>query len=184
MKPSASMDGYRNELLAEWVLGYPVINADSGFMTRGTDMEADARAWYELQTDNEVRLGGFMLTDDERAGCSPDGLIDEDGLLEIKCPKVDKHIGFLLDGVSDDYRPQAQGQLLISGRKWVDLVVYSPVLPAVLVRVLRDEEFIARLMPALTQFCEMLDAGKRAMAARGVKAKKGPPPQRGLEMVA
>lgn len=184
MKPSASMDGYRNELLAEWVLGYPVVNAESGFMQRGTDMEADARAWYELQTDNEVRAGGFMLTDDERAGCSPDGLVEEDGLLEIKCPKVDKHVGFLLDGVGDDYRPQAQGQLLISGRQWVDLVVYSPALPPVLVRVLRQEEFIEKLRPALTQFCEMLDAGKRALAARGVVGKTGMPAQCGLELVA
>jgi hypothetical protein len=184
MKLSTTADGYRNQLLAEWHLGYPVTNADSSFMNRGTDMEQDARAFYELRTDSEVEPGGFCLTDDERAGCSPDGWVGDDGLIEIKCLEIAKHIGFLLDGVSDEYRCQTQGQLYITGRRWVDLVCYSPVLPSVIVRCHRDEPFQAKLGPALTQFCEMLDAGKVALSRMGIVGKKGLPAQRGLELVA
>lgn len=180
---AAAAAGYRNELLAEWRLGYPVVDAESGFMNRGREMEEDARAWYELQRDADVQPGGFLLTDDKRAGCSPDGLVGEDGLLEIKCPNAAKHIGFLLDGVEDDYRPQAQGQLFVSGRRWVDLVIYSPALPAEIIRVERDEEFIGKLAGCLTQFCEMLDAGKRALVARGVTGRLGAPPAYGLQLV-
>lgn len=184
MELAKAVFGYRDELLAEWILGYPVINAESGFMQRGTQMEADARSWYELQTDTEVMPAGFCLTDDRRAGCSPDGFVGDEGLIEIKCPDLPKHIGFLLDGVGDDYRPQAQGQLMITCRDWVDLVVYGPAAPPIITRVTRDEEFIGKLRPALTQLCEMLDQAKRILVARGVKPKLGMPPARGLVMVA
>lgn len=184
LKPSAAMAGYRDDLLAEWALGYGVTNAESGFMERGKDLESDARAWYELQTDNEVTPGGFVLTDDRRAGCSPDGLIDEPGGLEIKCLSAPNHIGILLNGMENEHKCQVQGSLYITGREWWDVVFYSPALPSLIIRVERDEAFMAAFPPALTQFCEMLDAGKRALAALGVESKLPPVPVRGLEMVA
>jgi len=175
---------YRNELLAEWHLGYPVVDAESGFMTRGTDMEEDARAWYELQRDAEITPGGFLLTDDGRAGCSPDGLVGEDGGLEIKVPAAKHHIGYLLDGLDGEHRCQVQGGLMISGRKWWDVVIYSPTFPSRIFRVERDEEFIIKLRQGVTQFCEEFDAGKRVLAALGItSALDRPERPRGLALV-
>lgn len=182
MKLSKSADGYLCELLAEWVLGYGVVDAESGFMDRGKDMEIEARHYYELQREADLLPGGFFLTEDERAGASPDGCVGDEGLVEIKCLSAPKHIGYLLYGPGVDYRAQVQGQLLISGRAWVDFVAYSPVLPSRIIRYERDEEFIARLRLALTQFCENLDAARKQLAEAGVEGQL--PPARGLGLVA
>ena len=182
-KLSAQATGYRNLLLAEHVLGYPLDNAGSAFMERGTDLEAEAKSFYELQRDTDIQRVGFCLTDDRRTGCSPDGFVGADGLVEIKCPSIQVHIGHLLDGAAeDDHRCQAQGQLWVTGRAWLDLVVYSPVLPSLIVRVERDEEFIAKLAQAVGQFCDWLEHGRRELARRGVVGKVEAPPERVLKL--
>ena len=181
---AAGRFSYRNELLAEWALGYPVVDAESNFMTRGKDMEEDARAWYELQREEDVSPGGFLLTDDGRAGCSPDGLCGEAGLIEIKIPGAKGHIGFLLDGLEGEHRCQVQGELWISGRQWCDVVIYSPAFPSRIYRLERDEEFIGKLRQAVTQFAEELDAGKRMLEGLGIRpALQRPERVRGLALV-
>lgn len=169
MRPSAAADSYANELVAEWLLGHPV-NGDltSGFMERGTSLEDRARAYFELETGLPVETVGFCTLDDETAGCSPDGLVGDDGGLEIKCVKADKHVGFMLDppSLAAEFRAQVQGSIFVSGRKWWKLLAFNPVLPSVIVHVPVDAAFQAALAAALPPFLAMLDSKRvRAMAA-------------------
>ena len=158
-KPSSAADGYMHELLAERMLGLP-LNAESvDFMERGKALEMHAADYYELQRGVDTEAVGFVLTDDRRAGCSPDRFVGGEGGLEIKCPSPAVHVGYLLDGgISDKYRPQVQGALWITGRWWWDTLSYHPDLPSALVRVERDAEFITALESAVVAFCDRLDA--------------------------
>lgn len=97
-------------------------------MARGNELEAQARAIYELQNNIEVKEVGFIELD-EFTGCSPDGLVGEDGGIEIKCVKDEKYFKMLVDGIEksvSDYIWQIQMSLYVSSRKWWDLVVYNP----------------------------------------------------------
>lgn len=166
LKPSKSAAGYRNLLLAEWLIGAPLDNARSAYMDRGTEMEAEARAAYELEFDAEVRQVGFLLSDDGRFGGSPDGLVDPDGILELKCPSLHVHVGYMLDPASleAEYRGQCQALLHVSGRQWVDLMAYNPMLPPVIRRLERDEAWQAAFATALNVFLNDLDACREKLA--------------------
>lgn len=175
---SKSAEKYRNQILAEWLLGHPIDFGDSQFMERGKEMESQARAWYEFEQDVKVEQVGLVLRDDRMVGGSPDGLVQEDGGLEIKCPSIHVHIGYLLtpEQLAADHGHQAQGGMYLTGRRWWDLVSFSPVLPSVVHRVERDERYIAALAPALDRFIAELNACKRQLAdyrAAGV----APPPE-------
>lgn len=156
-KPSAQATKLCYEMLAEKVLGRSLSDASSGFMQRGTEMEAEARAWYEFERDVDVEQVGLVLRDDERVGCSPDGLVGEDGGLEIKCPSAAVHLGYLVDGPGDDYYCQVQGSLWVTGRKWWDLTSFCPGFPTVCVRFQRDAEFIAALEECAEAFLKRFD---------------------------
>lgn len=156
MKLSAQADAYAYQLVAEQALGMPLDNASSGFMQRGTAMEREAVAFYELSRDAETEVVGFITRDDRQAGCSPDRLVGTDGLLEIKVPSAPVHIGYLLDDEGIGYKAQVQGQLWICERDWCDTLSYHPELPAALVRQSRDEAFIARLAEAVQVFHQLL----------------------------
>lgn len=164
-KPSASADGYMHELLAERLIGQPMDSAESGFMQRGSQMEAEAVAWYELQRDVDVERVGFCLHEHGAFGCSPDALVADDGGLEIKCPSAPNHIGYMLEGFPKKYMPQVQGCMWITGRAWWDCLSYNPELPTALVRIHRDEEYIDRLSEAVTAFSERLDAAHAKLEA-------------------
>jgi hypothetical protein len=182
LKLSASSEKYRNELLAEWLLGESLSAGHDGeFMNRGRALEEEARDWYELQRDVEVERVGFILRDEQNAGCSPDGLVGADGGLEIKCPSAAVHVGYLLDSVGEAYRCQVQGSLWITGRAWWDVLSYHPSLPKALVRVERDEAFIEALARLHGQFWEYLQEGKEALRKRGIHPLKEQP---GLRLVA
>lgn len=155
LKLSSQAGGYRNQLLAEWLCGYPIDwGGSSQFMERGTDMEPEARAFYELQHDVEARTVGFVVRDDGLFGGSPDSLVGEDGGLEIKCPALHTHIGYLLDpeALVAEYRGQVQAYLYLTGRAWWDILAYNPELPSVVQRIERDEAYIAALDQVLGLF--------------------------------
>ena len=128
------MAGYRNylaQLVCERLTGQPTefyVNAD---MQRGTDLEPQARALYELNNGVEVEQVGFVVHPDiPMSGSSPDGLVGDYGGLEIKCPKPANHIDTILGGnVARNYRLQMQWNMLCTGRKWWDFVSFCPVLP-------------------------------------------------------
>lgn len=167
-KLSESSRPYMCQLLAEYLLGEPIQDEGFDFSDRGTEMEAGARAFYELQREVDVEQVGFLMTDDRRAGCSPDGLVGEGGGLELKVPSAPVHVGYLLDGAGDKYRCQIQGALWITGREWWDFLSYHPTLPPALVRVHRDDVFIKALANAVNEFSDRLAAAKEELAARGV----------------
>jgi hypothetical protein len=161
-KPSASATRYRNEILAEWILGHPIEWGSSQWMERGTSLEKEARAWYEFERDVEVRETGLILRDDRKVGGSPDGLVGDVGGVEIKCPAAHTHIGYLL-GDGPDHTGQVQGLLYLTDRQWWDVVSYCPGFPASVVRVERDEDYIAALDEVLASFIEDLDAAKEKL---------------------
>lgn len=169
-KPSASAERYLWQLVAERMLGQPLETASTDLMARGGALESDGVAWYELQRDVDTETVGFVLTDDRRAGCSPDRLVGTDGMLEIKTLSPAVHVGALLGDVTDDFRVQCQGQMWVTGRDWVDLLCYHPDLPAALVRVVRDEDYIEALSEAVTAFADRLDAAEARLRANGLWA--------------
>jgi len=167
MKLSDSSKKLMWELLAEQVLGVPMDGASSGFMQRGEVLEKHAVDYYEMQRGVDTEPGGVILTDDRRAGCSPDRIVGLDGLLEIKCPSPANHIGYMLDPLGIGYRCQVQGQLWVAEREWVDTISYHPEMPTVLVRQVRDEAFIKALAAAVHQFNEMIEDSKALLKKLG-----------------
>jgi hypothetical protein len=156
-KPSSAQGKYLCELVAERVLRVPVVDFASAFMARGTSLEEQAVAAYEFEHDATTEKVGFILEDGRRWGCSPDRLVGEDGLLEVKCVSAANHVGALLGMKDDDHAVQCQGQMLVTGRKWVDLYFSNPALPSVTVRYERDTDHIVALTLALIEFCEKVD---------------------------
>lgn len=123
----------------------------------GTEVEPYAAEAYELETGNVIVKTGFIKHPEfEFAGCSPDGLIGDDGGLEMKCPKDSKvHLERFISGVPEEYRPQIQGCMWVTGRAWWDFVSYDPRMPEshrfLRIRVIRDDAFIANLQDAVLE---------------------------------
>jgi hypothetical protein len=159
-EPSASRHKYRAELLTEWLLGQPLDWGATLWMGRGSELEDEARRFYELERDVEVQRIGFVTRDDGRVGGSPDGLVGDDGGVEIKCPSALQHVQYML-GEDPEYFAQVQGYLYLTDRRWWDLLSYNPALPPVLKRIPRDDEFIAALVAILDKdFLPQLDREK------------------------
>ena len=173
-KPSASAVAYRRELLAEWLTGQPVSIKESGWMQRGTEMEPEARAFYEFEADAEVTEAGFVFLDERRLiGCSPDGLVGDDGLVEIKCPAPHTHVGYLIDAkLPTAYIPQVQGALWVTGRKWCDFVSYHPEMESLIVRVRRDEPYIAKMATLIEAFVKTMLEERQILLSRGIGPKQ------------
>jgi len=161
---------YMHELCAEYLLGVPMDGASSGFMARGSELEAAAVRYYEFTTDTETTAAGFVTTDDGRAGCSPDRLVGTDGGLEIKILSAENHVAAML-GVHDDHWLQIQGCLWITGRKWWNRLFYHPTLPSVIHRIERDENGILCLSLAVSQFNLELEKMKADLVAMGCTPK-------------
>ncbi len=152
-KPSKQAEKYAYFLIAERFLNRKINTYTSAAMENGKIMEEDAANDYELQTGRETKAIGFVTTDDGLIGCSPDRFVGDDGLVEFKCPMPQTQIEYLLTGKVDrEYWPQLQGQLFVTGRQWVDIMSYNPELPRCIVRVERDNEFIACLENLLWEF--------------------------------
>lgn len=173
-KPSTQADAYQNELLAEWLTGMPEGYEEGArwegnrHTARGHALEQEARDWYTLETGREVQLVGFCTTDDGKIGCSPDGLVGEDGLIEIKIFMPKHHVAALLGKKTTEYTSQVHGQLLVAERTWCDRLYYSPLLPPVVERFERDAEHITKLAAALADFNAKLEAKRQALLAKGI----------------
>jgi len=146
-KPSTQSVGYVNQLIAEKLSGELTEHHTSEAMVRGTEMEPLARENYEFLTDNTVNEYGFITNDAGEYGCSPDGLIGEEGGLEIKCPLGATQVKYMRDPqeLVKQYWQQIQGCMWVTDRKWWDAFAFHPLLDHVLVRVERDEEYIKKL---------------------------------------
>ncbi len=123
----------------------------SFWMEWGTEHEPNAKHAYTLQTGREIEDVGFILPNGTNAyGGSPDGLVGDDGLIEIKCPKPETVISYHADGILPvQYKPQIQGLLLISGRPWCDFYAFHPELTPFLLRVKADEKYQTKIAECL-----------------------------------
>jgi hypothetical protein len=129
-------------------------------MRRGQELEPEARAAYEVRTDYMVLESGLLLTDDKLFGYSTDGFVDDDGMVEIKCPATCDKLGNVWEHpetAHEEYIDQIEGGLWLTGRKWCDLVIYCPWLAPVgkdlfIKRIWRDEDRITALADDLVEF--------------------------------
>lgn len=164
----ASRKNYMAQLTAERLTGIPASTFTNAAMQWGTDTEPFAREAYEIATGELVEEIGFVLHPDiEHSGASPDGLVGDQGLLEIKCPNTATHIDTLLaPSIDKKYQQQMQWQMACTGREWCDFVSFDPRMPPALqmfkVRVIRDEKAIAELEVMVRDFlAELVDQVKR-----------------------
>lgn len=149
-------------------------------MRTGTEQEPLARAEYEVETGNVVLEAGFAYTDDGRFGCSVDGLVGSDGIIEIKTlVSSDTLFTAMVEGDYSAYMDQIVGGLWILGRQWCDLILWAPDLPIggmKIVRIQRDEAAIKRLSAGLLAFDALVEGHfKRLSAAAAPKAADTPP---------
>lgn len=132
MKPDAAgYQNYRAQLVCERLTGRATETFKSAAMQHGNDTEPQARAMYIMTTGRMVEQIAFVDHPTiEMSGCSPDGLIDEDGLIEIKCPQPAEHIRTITVGaIKRQYALQMQWQMACTGREWCDFVSFCPDLP-------------------------------------------------------
>jgi exodeoxyribonuclease (lambda-induced) len=157
--PTAASDKYAYDLAFERISGVPYGEPVKAWtLERGHELEKLARLEYEARTGNLASESGVMLTDDRLFGYSTDGLVGDDGLIEIKCP-VDsvKIMDMLTTFDVSEYMHQMQLGMFISGRKWCDFIQYVPALEHVgkdlfYKRVMRDDDFIDDMVAKLLTF--------------------------------
>ena len=149
---------YACVLIAERLLQQRIEFYNSPAMERGLIVESEAADWYEFDRDVITQRVGFITDDDHTMGCSPDRLVGEDGLLEIKAPLPHTQVEYWISGkVHERFWPQLQGQLYISQRSWVDILRWHDVLPKLVMRVEPDETFIKALDHELQIFNYFVD---------------------------
>lgn len=159
-KKSESRERYMLTLLAERLMGHACQEHKTAWMERGSQAEASAVRFYELQKDLDTVPVGFVTNDAETWGASPDRFVGEIGMLEIKSPSEWVHMGYLLKSgkAYDKYIVQCQGQLLVClDREWTDIMSYHPELPEALIRIERDEKYQKLLDEAVREFSAELE---------------------------
>jgi putative phage-type endonuclease len=168
---SASRENYLTQLVLER-FGIFEESFTSEAMQHGIDTEPFARATYEAANDVFVEQVGYILHKTiKHAGASPDGLIGNDGLIEIKCPNTKVHFEYLLgERVPPKYIPQMAWQMACTGAKWCDFVSFDDRAPNGLqyfeIRYLRDDDYIKMLEEEVTKFLIEVDAKFNELKAR------------------
>lgn len=167
-----SRANYAAQLIAERLTGTVADRYSSTEMQWGKDNETEARAAYEFYTDCDVEQVGLIIHPDiADSGASPDGLVGDEGLLEIKCPNTATHIDTLLGGkVPEKYVTQMQWQMACTGRKWCDFVSFDPRMPenmqAFIQRVPRDQKRIEELEGEVIGFLAEIDEKVKALSRK------------------
>lgn len=145
------------QVVVERISGTPLEGPSGSALRWGTEVEPFARQAYELETGLSVVESEFIVHPKYPfTGCSPDGLVDADGGIEMKCPKDSiVHLQRFLTGVPDEHRPQCQGFLWVTGREWIDFVSFdprqSPEFQLLKIRVNRNEKMINAIEKAVIQ---------------------------------
>ena len=156
-KPSTQAEGYINQLIAEKLTGETTYVKTTEWMARGTELEPMARDYYTLATGNEVQEVGFCKHDRLETGVSPDGLIGDNGGLEIKCPAPATHVAYLRGNrLPTKYIQQVMGCLWITEREFWDFVSYNETMPALITRVRRDDKYIELLAAEVEKAVETI----------------------------
>ncbi len=152
---SKSIDDYAIVLAAAKFAGRSVDGfSGNRYTNRGTELEPEARADYEMKNQVNVKTVGFITNNIETYGCSPDGLVGDDGSVEFKCKTAVEHIKALIrfnkiGEIPTEYFAQPQGVMFVAKRKWCDLVFYHPDLPGLTVRQYPDKKFLLTLKKQL-----------------------------------
>lgn len=171
----ASRANYMADLIAERLTGIPKQGFTNDAMRWGTETEPQARAMYELETGLTVLETGFVPHPViEGCGASPDGLVGEAGLVEIKCPNTATHIETLRGAAIDrKYVLQMHWQMICTDRLWCDFVSFDPRLPLEMQmhirRVERDAELVEEITAEVTQFLNELNETVADLRARYIK---------------
>lgn len=174
--PAKARDDYMWELVIERITGAPSEHYTNAAMMWGMENEMAARMAYEAQSGMMVDAAGLVLHPTiANCGGSPDGLIGDDGGLEIKCPFNSAiHLRTVLDGMPEDHLYQVQGNMAVTGRAWWDFVSFDPRLPDGLSlyvqRVERDDVMCKRIEVEVTAFLQEVDALAAELSA--VKARR------------
>lgn len=169
---SASRKNYRTELILERLTGKKSEGFVNPAMQWGIDNEPLAIAAYEVKTGNFVDKVGFVNHPTiENLGCSPDGYVQSEGLIEVKAPNSTTHIEYLEYGKPPTkYVPQMQCQMAVTGRKWCDFVSFDPRLPnglqLFIVRLERDDKYISKMESVVQEFLNEVNS-----AVIGLKEK-------------
>lgn len=158
-KESTQFEKYALELATQLLVSEPDLTYKNEIMQRGNTLEPLARQFYQEATLNFVDEITMFKSDCGNFGYSPDGLVGEEGLIEIKCPLATTHLKYLIDDkLPSEYIPQVQGGLFISGRKWCDFVSFHPNFKEknlFVKRVERDDDFISKLENGLRKTIEL-----------------------------
>lgn len=177
MKPTtAGYQNYRAQLVCERLTGVVSEGFTSAAMQHGIDTEPQARAMYELVSGQPTAECGFIQHPTlEWSGASPDGLVGDRGLVEIKCPQPAKHIANLTGGSIDrGYLLQMQWQMVCTERDWCDFVSFSPAFPPamqlLIQRVERDDALCTEIEAAVQEFLHGVDALTRELTERYAEA--------------
>jgi putative phage-type endonuclease len=161
---SMSRKNLRADLIAERLTGNKNDSYTNSAMNWGVETEPQARAAYEVFSYNFVDQVAFVDHPTiPNFGCSPDGLIGDDGLIEIKCPNTSTHLEYIeTRKPPSKYMTQMMSQMSVTGRKWCDFVSFDPRLPdglkLLVVRIERDEDAIAKLEAEAIKFLAEVDA--------------------------
>lgn len=157
---SKQREKYLYELAGEIVTGDSKEGYTNGNMVRGHEREQESRELYEFINSIKIQQVGFCFYDDKKQfGCSPDGLVGDEGGFETKDATPHIHIERLEKGWSKaQYLQQVQGSLYVTGRKWWDLISYSRGFKPLIIRFERDETFIKILAIELRVFTNDLKA--------------------------
>lgn len=161
---------YMLKLAGEILTGEPMEQFTNIHMERGKIMENEARNLYCFQTDYDLQRVGFIINGPK--GCSPDSLIGDKGMVEIKTQLPHLLIDTLLKGdFPPEHKAQCQGGLLVAEREWIDIAVYWPRLPLFVKRAYRDDAYIAQLSKAIEIFNnELTETVERVRALSPMKA--------------
>ena len=168
---AATRRNYRMQLVVERLTGQKEEGYTNQAMSWGNDNEPLARIAYEVQSGLIVTQVDFIAHPALMAGASPDGLIDADGGIEIKCPfQSAVHIETIQSGMPSEHMPQVQGAMWITGRQWWDFVSYDPRMPEHLQlyvqRIDRDDSYIKDLESKVTAFLQEVDATIQQLNSR------------------
>ena len=172
LAPRAGSEGkmrrtYLHKLAGEIITGEPMEKYSNAHMERGHAMEAEARSLYAFMFDADPTQIGFLRNGQK--GCSPDSLIGDAGMLEIKTKLPHLLIDCILkDDFPAEHKAQCQGALWVAEREWVDIAVYWPRMPLFVKRAYRDEEYISKLSDAIDAFNADLAAVVDRIKAYGV----------------
>jgi len=145
-------NAYMRKLAGELITGIPMESYSNDDMERGIEQEPEIRSRYAFMHDADIIPVGFIKNAGK--GCSPDGLIGDDGVVEFKSAAPHVMIEILMDGgVPKKHLPQCYGNLWVTERKWIDLVIgSSPKLPLFVQKIHRDETYIRKITGAVADF--------------------------------